>query len=111
MKPHGLHHIHQRKRKKENVHPYPSKDKWIYLLDKFLIFVAVLAPLMTLPQILRIIQEQSAAGVSLLTWILFTLFTITWILYGIVHKEKPIIISYVLWFLADLAVVILALMY
>lgn len=112
IQPSGIHHIHKRERAhKEKLKPYPSKNKWISLLDRLLIAVAVAGPLTTLPQIFKIFIEKTALGVSLVTWIMFMLIAIPWLVYGIVHKEKPIIIAYVLNLLVNTVVVVGILIY
>ena len=107
----GIHHIHKRKRASHSLWEYPHSKKWIRSLDKFLLFVAVLSPLVTLPQILRIYVEHNASGVSALTWGLFAFFNIPWILYGVVHKDKPISIGYSLWFVTNVVIAVGALIY
>jgi len=100
----GIHHIHKRKRISQKLLPYPHKNKWIRFLDKFLLIIAVIGPLMAFPQVFKIYIEKNASGVSLLSWSLFTLLNIPWIIYGFVHKEKPIIIAYCLWFIINLII-------
>ena len=73
--------------------------------------VAVIAPLTTLPQMYTIWIERSAAGISVLTWFLYTLFSIPLLVYGIVHKAKPLIVMYTLWIIVNLSVAIGALLY
>lgn len=107
----GVHHIHKRKRKHHKLLEYPHSKKWIRFLDKFLLVVAVVGPLITLPQILKIYVGQNATGVSTLSWGLFALFNIPWIVYGVVHKDKPIIIGYSLWLVTNIIVVVGALIY
>jgi len=73
--------------------------------------LAILGPMFDVPQLYQIYSTKSAAGVSFYTWFLFAFFAIPWMIYGIVHKEKPIVISYALWILIDSAIVIGVLMY
>lgn len=99
---HNIQHLHKRKRatkKEEVLHTYPSKKFWIKFLDRLLLVVAAIAPLTSLPLIFRIYSTQSAGDLSLLTWGLWISLTIPWILYGFVHKVKPIIITNTLWFI------------
>jgi uncharacterized protein with PQ loop repeat len=55
--------------------------------------MGVISPLMTLPQVLEIWETKSATGTSPLTWGTYFFSSIIWLIYGIVHKEKPIIVS------------------
>ncbi len=73
-------------------------------VDKIIVFVAVIAPLTTIPQILKIYLEKQVAGLSLETWLMYTVFNVIWVAYGVFHREKPVIISSTLWFTVDLLV-------
>lgn len=99
-------HIHRRKRIYVKHEKYPHPNKWVRLLDKLVLMCAVIGPLVDLPQLFKIYMDKSAKDVSLLTWFFFSLFAIPWLIYGIVHKEKPIIISYSLWILIDSVIVV-----
>lgn len=99
------HHIHRRKRIHKKLEKYPHSNKWIRNFDKFLLVIAVIGPLLTIPQIIKIFTLKNATGVSVISWSLLALFSIPWIIYGFIHKEKPIIVSYILWFILDMVVV------
>jgi uncharacterized protein with PQ loop repeat len=107
----NLHHINRRKRKSINLEEYPSKKFWIRFLDKLLIFVAAVSPFMTLPQIILIFSTKSAESLSLFSWGMYTFFNIPWIIYGFVHKDRPIMIAYILWFIMNLTVTVGILLY
>jgi len=109
--PNGIHHIHKRKRVHQGLEEYPHKNPYINFLDQLLLVIAILGPIASIPQIMKIYMNKSAAGVSAFSFTLFTIFNIPWIVYGFVHKEKPIIIAYILWFISNLLVVIGTLMY
>lgn len=59
-------------------------------IEKFAIFAGVVQPLITLPQIIAIYGNQSARDVSLLTWVGYLIFGITFLIYGIVFDLRPI---------------------
>ena len=107
MKSHGMHYIVKRKR----LEPYPHHNKWVRIFDVFIVFVAVIGPLTALPQLYSIFAYESVQGVSLLTWFFSTIFPIPWLIYGIVHKEKPLIISSVLWIVVSFLIVIGVMMF
>jgi len=65
---------------------------------------------MTIPQIMDIWTKKSLA-VNEITWGSYMLFAAVWLYYGIVHKEKPIIISNLLWIIAEGLVVLGAMLY
>lgn len=102
-----MHHYHTRKR----AEPYPARTYGMRLLD-FVVYVAgVAGPLGTIPQVVQIYSTHDASGVSLLTWTIYALFDIPWIIYAFVHKERPLIVCYCLWFVFNAAVALGALLY
>lgn len=89
----GLHHFHLRKRIHEHHEPYPHPDKWKRLMDKLIYVVGIASPIMTLPQLFTIWIDGNTSGVSLITWASYEVFSVFWLIYGIMHREKPIIIT------------------
>lgn len=73
--------------------------------------VAVVQPLMVLPQALQIYNNHSAADVSLLTWSMLLIFNISNFIYGLVFRIKPLIINNAIWVIVDTAVVVGILLY
>jgi uncharacterized protein with PQ loop repeat len=107
----GLHHVHLRKRKAAGLEPYPARSALKRFLDHLVLCVGIIGPLTAVPQILKIFLLQDASGVSLLSWLLPGLLDVPWIIYGLVHKERPIAVTYSLWFLANLTVAVGVLLY
>src|SRR5476651_1134678 len=103
----GLRHKHERRHGKTTV----KKTAYIAFLDKLTFVVGVIGPFTVLPQIYGIFMSHSAAGVSLVTWSLMFIVTFPWILYGIAHKDKSIIASFILWEVVNLAVIAGVLLY
>lgn len=66
-------------------------------VELFALAAGILQPLITLPQIITIYANQSATDVSLLTWLGYLFFGITFLVYGIVFKLKPIWIGQIIW--------------
>jgi len=107
-----IQHLHQRRRIKEKkLRNYPSNSKGVRFLDKIMLLIAVAAPIMTIPQITKIYLLKNAAGVSTITWGAYILLNVPWLIYGFVHKEKPIIISTILWLIINTLVLVGALIY
>jgi uncharacterized protein with PQ loop repeat len=106
-----LHHIHKRKRLHQKLEKYPHPQKWIRFLDKFLIIAAIVGPAMTIPQIVKIYSLRDASSIALSTWVLFAILDIPWIIYGVVHKEKPIVIAYILWLITNIFVIVGTILY
>lgn len=73
-------------------------NRWIYV-------VALIAPLISSAQAYKIWIEKNASGVSVVTWTTFIFTGLFWMLYGIIHKDKPIIFTQVLWIILSILVV------
>ncbi|MDD9953906.1 MAG: hypothetical protein OXR66_06235 [Candidatus Woesearchaeota archaeon] len=81
------------------------------MIDK-LVYVAGLSSIIfTIPQVYVIWVQQTAAGVSLVSWSAYTAGASVWFTYGWVHKERPIIMTYACFFVLNLAVVLGVLRY
>jgi hypothetical protein len=65
----GFHHIQQRKRviAKKSFHPYPSKKRYVAILDNIVLSLAFIAPFFELPQLFEIYSKKAAENVSLIT--------------------------------------------
>jgi len=88
-----------------------KKSSYIVFLDRLTFIVGIIGPFTVVPQIYSIFSTHSADGVSLATWLLIFIVTFPWILYGLAHKEKSIIVSFILWEIANLLVVLGVLIY
>jgi uncharacterized protein with PQ loop repeat len=80
-------------------------------VDKLIYLAAILEPLVTLPQVIVIFRDKSAQGVSISSWFGFQVLTAVWIWYGIVHKDKAIIIYQGLFFIFQGMVIVGGIMY
>jgi len=101
----GQHHVHKRKRIHQKHEPYPHPEKWKRLMDRLIYIVGILGPVMSVPQLLDIWIGRSTAGVSLVTWGAFLLMSFFWLAYGIMHRDKPIILTYICWIAVESMIV------
>ncbi|MBC7459511.1 hypothetical protein H7200_02230 [Candidatus Saccharibacteria bacterium] len=76
------------------------------LIDNLALLVGTLQPLMTLPQIFLILQSGDASGQSIVTWIAYDIASVVLLIYGVVHKLKPIVVTQILWLIVQSVVVI-----
>ncbi len=107
-----LFHIHLRKRRSQKqFHPYPAKSAGLRFLDRIVFVAGVAGPIATIPQIINIYGSQAAGNVSPFTFGTYALFNIIWILYGVAHREPPIVVTYCLWFVVNAIVCIGAIVY
>jgi uncharacterized protein with PQ loop repeat len=102
----GMRHKVERRQKSKK-----SSSHYLVFLDKLTFVVGVIGPFTVLPQIYSIFSTKSAAGVSATTWALIFIVTFPWILYGLAHKDRSIIVSFTLWEIMNLTVVIGVLLY
>lgn len=70
---------------------------------------AALMTAMSLPQIARIARDRSAAGVSLLTWLVFSLSGVGWLAYGLILRAPAVIAGNVPFVSGSVCVVMLLL--
>jgi len=92
-----LHHLHKRKRISQKLEPYPHPEKHFQIVDKLIYAAAIIGPLLTIPQAYNVWILKNAGGVSIITWLFMSFASATWLWYGIVHKDKPIIFSSIIW--------------
>jgi uncharacterized protein with PQ loop repeat len=83
----------------------------MHSIDRAMMFVSIVNPLVAIPQAVIIYVNQSAANVSLVTWVSFMLVGIILTFYSIAHHIKPMIINQILWFLVDFVIIIGILIY
>ena len=107
----GEHHFHRRKRIYLHHEPYPHPNKWKRLMDNLIYFVGIVGPVMTIPQVTKIWIDKNSQGVSVVSWATYTILSVFWLIYGIMHKEKPIIFTSSQLFIFDALVVIGAVIY
>jgi uncharacterized protein with PQ loop repeat len=88
-----------------------KKSKKPKLVDRATFAVAILEPLVTLPQVITIFADKTAAGVSLATWTGYELLTLVWIWYALVHKDRLILLYQGLFLIIQTGVIIGGLMY
>lgn len=73
--------------------------------------VGIVGPLVSIPQLIEVYGRHNVQGISVSTWIGYTVLTALWLFYGIVHRERPIITTQCLWLMVNVAVVIGAILY
>lgn len=107
----GLHHFHTRKRIHQKHEPYPHPNKWKRLMDHLIYLIGIIGPIMTLPQVAEVWVNKNASGISAITWSSYVVINVFWIIYGTMHKEKPIILASIAWLVMNSLVAIGAILY
>lgn len=91
----SLFHLHLRKRFHfHHLEDFPSKKKWKRVLDKLVYAAGIAGPILVIPQAYDVWIKKEVIGVSVTSWIGFTILAVIWLIYGIVHREKPLILMY-----------------
>ncbi|MFC2143606.1 hypothetical protein ACFLQN_04375 [Candidatus Aenigmatarchaeota archaeon] len=103
---HGRYHLEKRKRMRLKREKYPHPNKWKNLVDKLVYVAGVISLIMTLPQVTIIWINQDVSGVSILSWLSYLFVGIVWLTYGILHKEKSIIVTYALWIVMEVFIIV-----
>ena len=80
-------------------------------VDRLTYIVALVEPAITIPQLYLIFHDKTAEGIALSSWVGYQVFTLIWLWYGIVHKEKVIILYQFSWLVLQTGVIIGGLMY
>lgn len=75
-------------------------------LERAMVVVAVVEPLMTIPQIVDLFSKPGQDHVSVLTWILYMVTSVMWLVYGLYHKNMPLILTGALWVIMEGLVVV-----
>jgi uncharacterized protein with PQ loop repeat len=104
---HGLHYLQQRK----NPSAYPHPDSRVRALDSVVYIISVVGPLVGIPQAVEVWVNHNVAGISLFYWLAQAAMNTIWLTYGFVHKEKPIIITNMLWVALNVIVAIGVIVY
>ncbi len=74
-------------------------------IDLLCYFGSVFMPLTALPQIHLLYTSKNAGGLSLAMWILYGLGVIPFLLFGVMHKEKQLVILNLLWLVVDITMI------
>lgn len=101
----GLHHFHRRG-SSENHLFFESKSGLIKLFDRLVYVGGVAGVIVTIPQLTKIWINQNVAGLSLITWLGLFGGTLFWVLYGFLHKARPIIFINLVYSVINLLIVI-----
>src|SRR3989344_4113641 len=88
----GVRHVSRRR--KTRLAGLPTRTSVIKTaLDVIIYPVAIAAPLALLPQVIQVYKTQDVSSLSLPSWFIFGILNLAWLVYGWVHKERPIIIT------------------
>ena len=73
--------------------------------------IAVVIPLMTLPQIITVWGNQSADNISLTTWVAYLFSAVCWLINSLLTKNKALAINQMLWVVLELILIVGIILY
>lgn len=74
-------------------------------VDKICYAASVFMPATAIPQIHQLYTTRDADSLSLLMWVLYLVGIIPFMLFGILHKEKQLVVLNVLWLIVTLTII------
>lgn len=76
-------------------------------LEPLMLFMGLISPLATVPQLYKLFFSHSAhaVGLSLTTWVLYSFIALLWTIYGYYHENPTIWVGNGLSFFMDLTMV------
>lgn len=111
----GIHHHIQKKQEgglRKSLHKLFARllghgdiEKIKHMFDKFIAVVGLIGPIMTTPQIINVWVYHQVEGLAIASWGTYVMTSSFWLIYGILHKERAIILVNIAWILANLSVV------
>jgi MtN3 and saliva related transmembrane protein len=107
----GYHHQNKRKRIYQKHEPYPHPNKFVKNYDKFIYFVGIGVPIITSSQVFKIWLSKNASGVSIVAWSAYLFNSIAWLVYGVIHKERPIIFTNIVCAIINFSVILGVILY
>lgn len=88
-----------------------QKKKVKNSIDKLCYFGSIFMPATAIPQIHQLYTTQNAGGLSLLMWVLYLIGVIPFLLFGVFHNEKQLVILNTLWIIAIVSMISGIIMY
>jgi hypothetical protein len=75
-------------------------------LDRITMLIGIGMPIVTLPQLYTVLTSSNLQGVSLITWLFYAIQAGVFAVFGVKHREKPLVITYVPLFIIEFAIVV-----
>lgn len=97
-----LYHLHLSKKQKNEERIF---------IDSLAYLSGIIAPFLTIPQLYIVWIQKDGVGVSIISWASYAFFNVIFVIYGLQHKHKLIVINNILWFLMEIMVVVGVIIY
>jgi uncharacterized protein with PQ loop repeat len=96
---------------KKRAAPTAKKQKNTALVDRATYVVAIVEPIITIPQAADIFIHHTAAGISLTSWVGYEILTVIWVWYALVHKNRLIFVYNMMYFVVQTVIIIGGIIY
>jgi len=73
-------------------------------IEETVVLFSIAGPIMTLPQVVKIYTEKTAAGLSPITWTSYFFLALFWLAYGVFIKNRPIVLANTLWIVMHVSI-------
>jgi uncharacterized protein with PQ loop repeat len=88
------------------AHYKSNKNLFLKLFDDGVYLIGFFGIIVFLPQLTKVWLGKNVEGLSFTSWAGMTLGSIVWLIYGILHKQKPLIVVNIMVAFLQLAIVI-----
>lgn len=78
-----------------------QQSGFVGFFDRLMYGIALIAPVMTLPQLYQVWVLHQVEGVSMLTWGGYAGVSALWLFYGYLQKDKPLMLTQFLLLILD----------
>lgn len=97
----------QKLRLKQQIQRLKDQRRIDKAFQRLTFFVGGIAmPLLTLPQLYTIWVTRETAGVSLFTWLCYTIISLIFFVFGLTNKQTLLVVTYFPMFVIELFIVI-----
>lgn len=79
------------------------------LVDRLTLIAAMVGPISTIPQAIKVFVSNDQTSIALSTWIMYDITTLVWIWYAVVHKERIILVAQMMWLVIQTIIIVGAL--
>lgn len=87
-----------------SLHQAAAKKRATHTVDALAYTVGIGGNAATIPQIIKAWQSN-APGLAVLTWLLFVCFGFVWLVYALLHRQRPLIVAQTVGIAANMAVI------
>lgn len=81
-----------------------TKHKQKRAVDSLAYVIAVGGNIAVVPQIIKA-WSSDAPGLAVSTWMMFSVCSVIWLVYAVIHKQKPLIVAQIVGLSCNIAVI------